>query len=179
MRALRPAKSANIQNGYPRYAVVLDLTTVPFQVIVRASPAIRTFGETVEDALAMARDAIELSIAVRRDEGTEIPPPDAGEARLEAVAVNPHAGVAGNPKQLVSSARAGFHRSDRIGWSAFFNVWGSRRSGRDDEREPERVPSYSGLAVMARFEQRLKEVGSVVVRPKPYPRHRHFIGRCL
>ena len=39
----------------------------------------------------MARDAIELSIAVRRDENTEIPPPDADAARLESVAVNPHA----------------------------------------------------------------------------------------
>ena len=34
----------------------------------------------------MARDAIELSIAVRRDKGTEIPPPDAGEACRAATA---------------------------------------------------------------------------------------------
>jgi predicted RNase H-like HicB family nuclease len=74
-----------------RYAVVLEPDEDAFQVIVPAFPEIHTFGETVEDALAMARDAIELSIAVRRDEGTEIPLPDAGEARLETVAVNPHA----------------------------------------------------------------------------------------
>ncbi|MGB6521273.1 MAG: type II toxin-antitoxin system HicB family antitoxin [Candidatus Cybelea sp.] len=73
-----------------RYAVVLEPDEDDFQVIVPAFPEIHTFGETVED-VAMARDAIELSIAVRRDEGTEIPPPDAGEARLETVAVNPHA----------------------------------------------------------------------------------------
>jgi len=74
-----------------RYAVVLEPDEDAFQVIVPAFPEIHTFGESVEDALAMARDAIELSIAARRDEGTEIPPPDAGDVRLEAVAVNPYA----------------------------------------------------------------------------------------
>ena len=74
-----------------RYAVVLEPDEDSFQVIVPAFPEIHTFGESIEDALAMARDAIELSIAVRRDENTEIPPPDADAARLESVAVNPHA----------------------------------------------------------------------------------------
>lgn len=74
-----------------RYAVVLEPDEDAFQVIVPAFPEIHTFGETLEDALAVARDAIELSIAARRDEGTEIPPPDAGEARLVTVAVNAHA----------------------------------------------------------------------------------------
>jgi hypothetical protein len=45
---------------------------------------------TIRRSLAETR-SVELSIAVRRDEGTEVPPPDAGEARLETVAVNPHA----------------------------------------------------------------------------------------
>ena len=67
-----------------------NLTRTIFRLLCRHFQEIHTFGETVED-VAMARDAIELSIAVRRDEGTEIPPPDAGEARLEMVAVNPHA----------------------------------------------------------------------------------------
>lgn len=74
-----------------RYAVVLEPDEDAFQVIVPAFPEIHTFGETVDDALVMARDAIELSIAVRREEGSEIPPPDAGEVRLETVAVNPYA----------------------------------------------------------------------------------------
>jgi predicted RNase H-like HicB family nuclease len=51
----------------PRYAVALEPDEGAFQVIVPAFPEIHTFGETVEDALAMARDAIELSLAVRRD----------------------------------------------------------------------------------------------------------------
>jgi predicted RNase H-like HicB family nuclease len=63
----------------------------PAECSYRSLAENHTFGESVENALAMARDAIELSIAVRRDEGTEIPPPDAGEGRLETVAVNPHA----------------------------------------------------------------------------------------
>lgn len=86
-----PIIAPNSANMDIRYAVVLEPDDDAFQVIVPAFPEIHTFGETVEAALAMARDAIELSIAVRRDEGTEIPHPDAGEARLETVAVNPHA----------------------------------------------------------------------------------------
>lgn len=74
-----------------RYAVVLEPDRDAFQVIVPAFPEIHTFGETVDEALSMARDAIEPSISVRRDEGAEIPSPDAGVARLETVAVNPHA----------------------------------------------------------------------------------------
>jgi predicted RNase H-like HicB family nuclease len=74
-----------------RYAVVLEPDEDTFKVMVPAFPEIHTFGESVEDALSMARDAIELSIAVRRDEGAEIPAPDADAARLETVVVNPHA----------------------------------------------------------------------------------------
>ncbi|MBV8067194.1 MAG: type II toxin-antitoxin system HicB family antitoxin [Candidatus Eremiobacteraeota bacterium] len=59
-----------------------------FTVTVPALPGIVTQGEDVEDALAMARDAIELSLSVRRDEGDEIPPSDAEYARLEIVAVS-------------------------------------------------------------------------------------------
>ena len=73
------------------YAVVLEPDDGAFQVIVPAFPEIHTFAETVDEALASARDAIQLSIAVRRDEGAEIPAPDAGNTRLETVAVNPHA----------------------------------------------------------------------------------------
>jgi len=44
-----------------------------FSVTVPALPEIATQGEALEDALAMARDAIELSLAYRRDEGLPIP----------------------------------------------------------------------------------------------------------
>lgn len=58
-----------------RYAVVLEPCPASegggFTVTVPALPEIVTQGEDLEDALSMARDAIELSLAVRRDEGDE------------------------------------------------------------------------------------------------------------
>ena len=56
-----------------RYAVLLEPDDGAYSVIVPAFPEIHTFGKTVDEALEMARDAIELAIAVRRDEGEEIP----------------------------------------------------------------------------------------------------------
>lgn len=44
-----------------------------YSVTVPALPEIATQGETREEALAMARDAIELSLEYRRDEGLPIP----------------------------------------------------------------------------------------------------------
>lgn len=70
-----------------RYAVILEPDEDVLQVIVPAFPEIHTFGENVQHALEMARDAIQLSIAARRDEGLEIPPPDGDGARLETIAV--------------------------------------------------------------------------------------------
>ncbi len=70
-----------------RYAVLLEPDEDVFRVIVPAFPEIHTFGESVEDALEMARDAIGLSIEYRRDAGMDIPKQDAGDARLEAVVV--------------------------------------------------------------------------------------------
>lgn len=78
--------------GELRYAVVLEPCAASegggFTVTVPALPEIVTQGQNVDDALAMARDVIELSLAVRRDEGDEIPPSDAEYARLEVVAVS-------------------------------------------------------------------------------------------
>ncbi len=44
-----------------------------YSVTVPALPEVATQGETVEEALAMAREAIQLSLEVRRDEGDPIP----------------------------------------------------------------------------------------------------------
>jgi antitoxin HicB len=44
-----------------------------FTVLVPALPEIVTYGADEEDALRMAHDAIELALAVRRDDGDEIP----------------------------------------------------------------------------------------------------------
>jgi antitoxin HicB len=75
-----------------RYAVVLEPYPPSegegYTVTVPALPEIVTQGDTLEEALTMARDAIELSLAVRRDEGLEAPPSDADGARLEIVSVN-------------------------------------------------------------------------------------------
>ena len=74
-----------------RYAVVLEPCSPEdgggFTVTVPALPEIVTEGKSVEEALVMARDAIELTLAARRDAGEDIPCSDADTARLEIVAV--------------------------------------------------------------------------------------------
>ena len=73
-----------------RYAVVLEPEAdgTAFNVIVPALPKAHTWGSTVDEALAMAHEVIELCISERRDRGEEIPPSDAGTARLEAVTIS-------------------------------------------------------------------------------------------
>lgn len=75
-----------------RYAVVLEpcpeVEGGGYTVRVPALPEIITEGDSLQHALSMARDAIELSLLARRDEGMEIPPSDADGARLEIVSVN-------------------------------------------------------------------------------------------
>lgn len=44
-----------------------------YTVLVPALPEIVTYGETEDEALRMAHEAIELALEVRRDEGDEIP----------------------------------------------------------------------------------------------------------
>jgi antitoxin HicB len=56
-----------------------DVVLVPeaeggFSVFVPDLPSVATQGETVEEALEMARDAIEGYLAVMRDEGWSVPP---------------------------------------------------------------------------------------------------------
>ncbi|MDQ2909136.1 MAG: type II toxin-antitoxin system HicB family antitoxin [Candidatus Eremiobacteraeota bacterium] len=70
------------------YAVILEPEAEGgFSVSVPSFPEIHTQGEDIEDALAMARDAIQLSLAVRKDEGAEIPASDADAIRVERVVV--------------------------------------------------------------------------------------------
>lgn len=70
-----------------RYVVILEPEDGAFNVIVPALPEVATFGSSVEGALKMARDAIELSLQHRRDKGLDIPPSDEGVARVETVSV--------------------------------------------------------------------------------------------
>ncbi|GIL01142.1 MAG: hypothetical protein BroJett030_10410 [Alphaproteobacteria bacterium] len=44
-----------------------------FTVLVPALPEVVTYGEDEDEALRMAREAIELALDLRRDEGDEIP----------------------------------------------------------------------------------------------------------
>jgi predicted RNase H-like HicB family nuclease len=44
-----------------------------YTVLVPALPEVVTYGETEDEALRMAREAIELALEVRGDEGDEIP----------------------------------------------------------------------------------------------------------
>lgn len=60
------------------YTVVL--TPEPeggYSVAVPALPEVATQGETLEEALQMVHEAIELALSVRRDEGDSIPPDSA------------------------------------------------------------------------------------------------------
>jgi predicted RNase H-like HicB family nuclease len=62
-----------------------------FIVAVPAFPEIHTQGEDVQDvqdAPMMARDAIQLSLSVRRNEGEDIPAPDADSVRMERVVIS-------------------------------------------------------------------------------------------
>jgi antitoxin HicB len=72
------------------YAVLLEPEAdgSAYNVIVPALPEAHTWGETVEEALAMAREVIELCVRERQSRGEEIPPSDAGSARLEVVGVS-------------------------------------------------------------------------------------------
>jgi antitoxin HicB len=69
------------------YTVVLEPEEEGgFSVSVPALPEIATQGETVEEALACAREAIALVVADRRERGENIPPSDTN-AVVERVAV--------------------------------------------------------------------------------------------
>jgi predicted RNase H-like HicB family nuclease len=58
-----------------------------FTVRVPALPEIVTYGEDVEEALAMAKDAIELVILSRRERGEDIPDSDAVQVHSVSVSI--------------------------------------------------------------------------------------------
>jgi len=70
-----------------RYTVILEPDDGAFNAIVPALPEAATFGRTPEEALAMAREAIEIALEIRRRDGEEIPPSDVEMTRVETVAV--------------------------------------------------------------------------------------------
>ncbi|HVA37286.1 MAG TPA: type II toxin-antitoxin system HicB family antitoxin [Candidatus Dormibacteraeota bacterium] len=73
-----------------RYSVVLepgDPDEGGYVVTVPAFPEAVTEGDSVEEALARAREVIEACILVRRDRGEAIPAADADATRIETVAI--------------------------------------------------------------------------------------------
>ena len=72
-----------------RYAVVLEPEPdgSAYNVIVPALPEAHTWGATIEEALRMAHDVIALCLEGRRSRNEEVPPSDAGTARLETVSI--------------------------------------------------------------------------------------------
>jgi antitoxin HicB len=72
------------------YRVVLEADPEDGGFVVRipAFPHAHTQGDTVEEALANAREAIELEIEVARERGEDIPDPDADvPVRVERVVI--------------------------------------------------------------------------------------------
>ena len=70
----------------PTYTIVLtpDLEDGGYVVTVPALPEVATQGETREEAIAMARDAIEGYLALLAEDGEEIPD-DPAESELVRV----------------------------------------------------------------------------------------------
>lgn len=74
------------------YSVVLDPAEEGGYVVrVPRLPGCVTEGDTLEEAIDNAREAITAYLLSLRDDGQEIPPPDAGGIRVERVAVDPDA----------------------------------------------------------------------------------------
>jgi predicted RNase H-like HicB family nuclease len=57
-------------------------------VYCETAEPVRTQGDTIKEALANAREVIELCILSRRDHGEGVPPSDAGATRIESVVVS-------------------------------------------------------------------------------------------
>lgn len=74
--------------GERRFTIILEPAEEGgFNVSVPALPEVTTFGESREEALAMAEDAIRLAISYRLDHGEEVPEASGTEVREITVAV--------------------------------------------------------------------------------------------
>ena len=75
-----------------RYGLILEPEADGgFNVIVPAFPEIHTCGDDRDDAIAMARDAIESAVTYYRDEGREAPPSDLENVAITMIDVHPPA----------------------------------------------------------------------------------------
>jgi antitoxin HicB len=72
-----------------RYRVILEPEDEGgYSVVIPSFPHGHTQGDTVEEALANAREVIELEIAYLREHGLPIPDSDSPEAPIEFVSVH-------------------------------------------------------------------------------------------
>ncbi len=86
MNATPPAESPGMDGL--SYRVILEPDEDGFRAIIPAFPRVFTCGDDVEEALAMAADAIGLELSVLRERGLPIPEPDGDvEVRVERVTV--------------------------------------------------------------------------------------------
>ena len=70
------------------YTVILEpMEEGGFLVVVLALPEVVTGGDTEQEALAMAKEAIELVLESRQERGEEIPT-EVGKAQLREVTVS-------------------------------------------------------------------------------------------
>lgn len=70
------------------FTVVLEpLDEGGFLVLVPSLPEVVTHGETEEEAMAMAEDAIRLALGYRRDEGEPVPAEHVSQVRQLRVAL--------------------------------------------------------------------------------------------
>jgi predicted RNase H-like HicB family nuclease len=58
-----------------------------YNVIIPAFPRAHTFGATVEEAMANAREAIELELEVARERDEEIPPSGNGHVVIATITI--------------------------------------------------------------------------------------------
>jgi predicted RNase H-like HicB family nuclease len=58
-----------------------------YNVIIPAFPHAHTFGATVEEAMANAREVIELELEVARERNEEIPPSDNGHVVIATITI--------------------------------------------------------------------------------------------
>jgi antitoxin HicB len=75
------------KRGHPMRTVILipDLEVGGYTVEVPSLPGCVTEGDTVEEALTNAREAIDLYIETRRDLGLEIPAEDSAPILVTAI----------------------------------------------------------------------------------------------
>lgn len=81
-----------------------------FVVSVRDLPEVVTAGDTREEAITLAADAIEVVVAVRIEKNMDLPPPSAIERGEVAVPLDPH--IAAKAGVYVLWKRAGVSKAE-------------------------------------------------------------------